>query len=64
MLLKAISQVLNYDWHLEHKTSSDSLVKLTFDEMLELPLQKGGGRSTRKNYPNNPIRSTPDSKRR
>lgn len=35
MLLKALSQVLNYDWHLEHKTSSDSLVKLTFDEMLE-----------------------------
>ena len=35
MLIKGLSQVLKYDWHIQHKTSQSSLVKTAYDEMLE-----------------------------
>ena len=35
MLIKALAQVLKYDWHIQHKTSQSSLVKTAYDEMLE-----------------------------
>ena len=35
MLIKGLTQVLNYDWHLENKSEHNSLVKHSFSEMLD-----------------------------
>ena len=33
LLIKGLVQAINYDWHIKHKTSNDSLVKCCYKEM-------------------------------
>ena len=37
LLIKGLVQTINYDWHVKHKTSNNSLVKCCYNEMLSIP---------------------------
>ena len=37
LLIKGLTQVIKYDWHIRNKTANDSVVKCAYNEMLQVP---------------------------